>query len=126
MLQLTQNELTSADISLPPSQVHGTYQTSVVISITMGMYPVFAANTTTCAMVISVVNAPYRSISWKEYQGYTEADLPELAHINHQVGWTVPKVRKMEINGIPALVFNHRRNKEYMLSINLWIDGSIS
>jgi hypothetical protein len=86
-----------------------------------GMYPVLATTNRTCTMFLSVINAPHESISWEEYQTITDLDLPELAQVNQKVGWSLPKVRKMEFQGIPALVFNHQNNKGYMLSVELWI-----
>ena len=90
-----------------------------------GAYPVFAAFNPahTSVMVVTVENAPTEGISFAEYESYTEDDMSWLAEINHRVGWTFPKVRKMHINGIPALCFNQQQGKEYMLCMNLWIDG---
>ena len=90
-----------------------------------GAYPVFTAfnSAHTSLMVITVENAPDEGISFVEYQSYTDEDMPRLADLNHRVGWTFPKVRKMHINGIPALCFNQQQGKDYMLCMNLWIDG---
>jgi hypothetical protein len=79
-------------------------------------------------ITISVVNLPAEqtgTIDYKVYSSWTEAELPTVAQFNHKTGWTLPIVKKIEVNTIPILLFKQQPNVNgfvvYMLELQLYI-----
>ena len=44
-----------------------------------------------------------------------------MAQLNRKTGWTLPRVKKIEVNTIPALVFQQKSEELYWLNLELWI-----
>jgi hypothetical protein len=87
-------------------------------------YAVYAGKSSDFAAVVHVQNnGDPTEITYARYAAMTEQDLPELARFNAPTGWTITKVRKDTLNGIPVLYFNEKQNgaNVYKLSAHLWI-----
>lgn len=88
-------------------------------------YTVYAAHGS-FGVVIGVLNLPAEqtgTIDYKDYLSLTDVELPTLAQINHKTGYTLPIVKKIEVNGIPTLLFKQKDNSDgvYQLTLSLYI-----
>jgi hypothetical protein len=90
-----------------------------------GAYIVYAGQSTAAEFAVNVFveNNEPNAITYAVYASLTEADLPELARQNIPTGWTITKIRKTELNGIPVLFFNTKQNAKdvYKLSAHIYI-----
>ena len=64
-----------------------------------------------CAIRIVVVNPPEEGITFEKYLAYKEEDRAAWASVNHRVGWSLPIVKKTDINGIPVMLFKQNRGE---------------
>jgi hypothetical protein len=92
-------------------------------------YCVYSAHGRETSIVIAVLNLPTeqtRSISFEEFQNYTEVDMLTLVELNQTTGYSAPKIRKAEINGIPMLVVQKTAtdgSNMRSLKLELWPAG---
>lgn len=87
-----------------------------------GDYVVYNAMANSCGVLITVINPPAESsITFEEFQSMTPAEFPELAQRNQRIGWSLPVIRKIELDGIPVLLFRQRQGELSLLALNLWI-----
>jgi hypothetical protein len=73
---------------------------------------------------IHCLNEPTNpGITLAQFNSWTEADLPTIAAWNKRTGYTLPVVRKIEVNGIPMLLFKQKRTDGSginALSLEMW------
>ena len=91
-----------------------------------GAYIVYSgrSNIAEFGVTVYVENNEPGAITRAAYESLTEADLPGLARYNAPTGWTITKVRKTELNGIPVLYFNTKKDgvDVYKLSAHIYIN----
>jgi hypothetical protein len=89
-----------------------------------GEYIVFKAHNSSysCYVQVAVINPPEIGITFEDYVAFKEEDKAVWASVNRRVGWTLPTVRKTEINGIPVLLFKQTTDNNTLrfLSMELW------
>lgn len=87
-----------------------------------GVVTLYSAESQSCAVLITVTNPPeIEKLSFETFQSMTEADFPDVAQLNQRIGWSFPIVKKIELDGIPVLLFRQKRDSYSLLCLNLWI-----
>jgi hypothetical protein len=77
---------------------------------------------------VSVLNRPIEEgngISFEAYSSWTEADMPRVAQVNQVTGYTLPVVKKIDVNGIPILLRKQKATNGsgvLRLDLELWVN----
>jgi hypothetical protein len=89
-------------------------------------YLAYETRGTLCATQIHVLNIPTEQsgqISFEQYSSYTEADFPVIAQMNRTTGYTLPIVKKINVQGIPILLFKQKNGDGvYELDLLLFVN----
>jgi hypothetical protein len=79
-------------------------------------------------MGVYVLNHPVEEtngISFEAYSNWTEADMPLVAQVNQVTGYTLPVVKKIDVNGIPILLRKQKATNGsgvLRLDLELWVN----